>query len=345
MKATDKIRSSWQAEVQQERRPGWTKHLGHVFFALAITSLPTCLKQAFAQKHTYLPPSSPKVILVCCWHVLYSSVWMWENSKSEIVQSNCALHTHNTHLSFGVDKVGKGTTTGNLSKTLTSNLSHSFLSLSFSPLPSTYPYPPLALAQRHALIPQSDLSVLFWGPDLAAFGNANFSCLLVAIRPRLAKNSCVYTCARECMSKMPPFGWMWIAPVEKQKHKALAISQTGRETHPNFHTLPSTPHTRLWAVNPSILFRLAGKTKTQRGVRNIIWTSRKKLKWEKGWNKGGHARLLHLFHGLPSYLFAARPGRRLGGAVFYRSWGGAPSAVAGLDLWRILLLWRPALFA
>lgn len=78
---------------------------------------------------------------------------------------------------------------------INSNTEGGRIALSLSPLSSTYPYPPPTPAWRHVLIPQSDLSVLFWGPDPAAFGNVNFSCLLVAIRPRTAV--CVCACVLE----------------------------------------------------------------------------------------------------------------------------------------------------
>ncbi len=78
---------------------------------------------------------------------------------------------------------------------INSNTEGGGIALSLSPLSSTYPYPPPTPAWWHVLIPQSDLSVLFWGPDPAAFGNVNFSCLLVAIRPRTAV--CVCACVLE----------------------------------------------------------------------------------------------------------------------------------------------------
>lgn len=78
---------------------------------------------------------------------------------------------------------------------INSNTEGGGIALSLSPLSSTYPYPPPTPAWWHVLIPKSDLSILFWGPDPAAFGNVNFSCLLVAIRPRTAV--CVCACVLE----------------------------------------------------------------------------------------------------------------------------------------------------
>lgn len=89
---------------------------------------------------------------------------------------------------------------------INSNTEGGRIALSLSPLSSTYPYPPPTPAWRHVLIPQSDLSVLFWGPDPRRLWECE---LFLFIGGHQAKNSCVCVCVcvrKREVCKMPPFG-------------------------------------------------------------------------------------------------------------------------------------------